>query len=303
MRAALTAVSGVVGVEVRSEDSAFPLVVLLALEPSTDEAVVALEVQRMLRLRFGPELGHVRLEVDDSSVVDLRKPRHLRDEWPAAGDGRRRTYVLLSGPVEANGSGVGPGAGPDSRPGPATAFAQGPEPSPIVGVVALPVASTESPHVGGEEVPPDAPAMQVSLPGRGSASVTVEAAVTGVTATVVLSRDGVERVGTSRLAAGADVGGRAVSGATRRALSVVAAATLPALDDLVGDGVQLRVDSVSLTPVGVARVAIATILWVSPDGSERLTGSAEAGDDARLAMVYATVDAVNRRLGAPFLFS
>jgi len=313
VRAALTAVSGVVGVEVRSEDSAFPLVVLLALEPSTDEAVVALEVQRMLRLRFGPELGHVRLEVDDSSVVDLRKPRHLRDEWPAAGDGRRRTYVLLSGPVEANGSGVGPGAGPDSRPGPATAFAQGPEPSPIVGVVALPVASTESPHVGGEEVPPDAPAMQVSLPGRGSASVTVEAAVTGVTATVVLSRDGVEHVGRSWLpasagvggrgAGGRGVGGRAVSGATRRALSAVAAATLRALGDLVGDGIQLRVDSVSLTPVGVARVAIAAVLWVSPCGSERLTGSAEAGDDARVAMVRATVDAVNRRLGAPFLFS
>ena len=50
-------------------------------------------------------------------------------------------------------------------------------------------------------------------------------------------------------------------------------------------------------------MAIATVLWVSPDGTERLTGSAEAGNDAHVAMAHATVDAVNRRLDAPFLFS
>ena len=231
----------------------------------------------------------------DTSAGGLRAPRHLREGRIVAGRHGRPAHAPLSTDQQDSGPIPGPDPGPDPRREADTAVVQVGEASPAADVGAPPAARTES--------PPEAPAPIPSMPGPWSAGVTVEAGVTGVTATVILSRDGVEHVGWSRLAAPAGVGGRAVSGATRRALSVVAAATLQALDDLVGDQVQLRVDSVALMPVGVARVAIATVLWVSPDGSERLTGSAGAGDDARHAMVRATVDAVNRRLEAPFLFS
>ena len=87
-----------------------------------------------------------------------------------------------------------------------------------------------------------------------------------------------------------------------RSLRGVAAATLRALDHLVGEDIRPHVDVVSLTPAGMTRVAIAQVIWVSQNGTERLTGSVAVGDDARCAMVRATVDAVNRRLDRPFLF-
>ena len=298
VRSTLAAVSGVTDVHVDVDDVARRTSVRLVLDPGVDETVVALAVHRALHLEFGPGLGHVRLEVlDDGSTDGRRPPQHLRPSGSGSRARRSPARALLSGRPDVSDVEVDPGVGP----GPAAEIVLDDDP--------LTASAAVEPNADAETTP-EAPApaptpTDAGSPpaGPGSSAVTVVADATGVIASVTLTRDGVELVGTSQLEASAVAATRSVSFATARALTAVAAATLRALDGVVGEGVRLHVDSVSLTPVGVARVAIAQVFWVSPQGSQRLTGSAEVDDDARSAMVRATVDAVNRRLDPPFLLT
>jgi hypothetical protein len=298
VRSTLAAVSGVTDVHVDVDDVARPTSVRLVLDPGVDETVVALAVHRALHLEFGPGLGHVRLEVlDDGSADGRRPPQHLRPSGSGSRARRSPARALLSGRPDVFDVEVGPGVG------------QAPAAEIVLEDDPLTASAAVEPNADAEptlEAPAPAPTPTDpgSPPARpGSSAVTVVADATGVIASVTLTRDDVELVGTSQLEASAVAATRSVSFATARALTAVAAATLRALDGVVGDGVRLHVDSVSLTPVGVARVAIAQVFWVSPQGSQRLTGSAEVDDDARSAMVRATVDAVNRRLDPPFLLT
>ena len=302
VRSTLAAVSGVTDVHVDVDDVARRTSVRLVLDPGVDETVVALAVHRALHLEFGPGLGHVRLEVlDDGSADGRRPPQHLRPSGSGSRARRSPARALLSGRPDVSDVEVDPGVGP----GPAAELVLEDDPltaSPAVepNADAEPTLESPAPAPAPAPTPTDAGSPPA---GPASSAVTVVADATGVIASVTLTRDGVELVGTSQLEASAVAATRAVSFATARALTAVAAATLRALDGVVGDGVRLHVDSVSLTPVGVARVAIAQVFWVSPQGSQRLTGSAEVDDDARDAMVRATVDAVNRRLDPPFLLT
>ena len=81
---------------------------------------------------------------------------------------------------------------------------------------------------------------------------------------------------------------------------VVAAATLKALADVLGPDHRVDVEAVTVTPMGDGQVAVVQVLWATAEGSERLTGASEVREDARQAIIRATLDAVNRRL-APHL--
>ena len=76
----------------------------------------------------------------------------------------------------------------------------------------------------------------------------------------------------------------------------MATATLRALSSVVSDEVRLEVDAVAITPVGDGTVALVRVIWLTAEGAEHLTGSSEVRDDARHAVIRATLDAVNRRL-------
>ncbi|HEY5137630.1 MAG TPA: hypothetical protein VIJ41_17715, partial [Candidatus Nanopelagicales bacterium] len=96
------------GVEVDADDFAGPMLVRLSLAPGTDETVVSMAVHPALMLRFGPALGPVRIEVDDSSAADLHPPRHLREGQVAAGRHGGSTYALLATHQEDFGLTAGP---------------------------------------------------------------------------------------------------------------------------------------------------------------------------------------------------
>ena len=108
-----------------------------------------------------------------------------------------------------------------------------------------------------------------------------------ITATVTLSLDG-------RVETGEATGTATQSGVQR----AVALATLKAVEHLTDEQARFELDHLDLTPTGRDRTVIAGITLVTATGSERLTGAAVVREDVRQAVIRATLDALNRRLGA-----
>ena len=76
----------------------------------------------------------------------------------------------------------------------------------------------------------------------------------------------------------------------------VAAATLRAVEQCVGGAMRLELEHLETPPLGNQRAVIVEISLVTRRGAERLTGVSTIRDDARQAVVRATLDALNRRL-------
>jgi hypothetical protein len=108
-----------------------------------------------------------------------------------------------------------------------------------------------------------------------------------ITASVTLSLDG-------RVETGEALGTATQSGVQR----AVALATLKAVEHLTDERARFELDHLDLTPTGRDRTVIAGITLVTASGSERLTGAAVVREDVRQAVIRATLDALNRRLGA-----
>lgn len=111
-----------------------------------------------------------------------------------------------------------------------------------------------------------------------------------VTATVTLGSG--EHAGTGTACAAASQRGmhRAVASATLQALAELS-------DDLDPARARLEIEQVEVTPLGAQRTALVAVTLLTDRGSERLTGAAAVREDVRQAVVRATLDAVNRRLG------
>jgi hypothetical protein len=108
-----------------------------------------------------------------------------------------------------------------------------------------------------------------------------------ITASVTLSLDG-------RVETGEATGTATQTGVQR----AVALATLKAVEHLTDSQARFELDHLDLTPTGRDRTVIAGITLVTATGSERLTGAAVVREDVRQAVIRATLDALNRRLGA-----
>jgi hypothetical protein len=76
----------------------------------------------------------------------------------------------------------------------------------------------------------------------------------------------------------------------------VAAATLRAVEELVGDAARVELEHLEITPMGTERTVVVLLTLLTPQGSESLTGAATVRDDVRQAVIRATLDALNRRL-------
>ena len=76
----------------------------------------------------------------------------------------------------------------------------------------------------------------------------------------------------------------------------VAVATLRALAAVLDSTATLTVDDVAITPIGTEHVVVVIVTLSTPQGIERLTGAAVVREDARQAVIRATLDAVNRRV-------
>jgi hypothetical protein len=78
----------------------------------------------------------------------------------------------------------------------------------------------------------------------------------------------------------------------------VALATLRSVEELVEGRARFELDHLEVTQTGRDRTVVAGVTLVTPSGSERLTGAAVVREDVRQAVIRATLDGLNRRLGA-----
>ncbi len=78
----------------------------------------------------------------------------------------------------------------------------------------------------------------------------------------------------------------------------VALATLRAVESLIDGKARFELDHLEVTQTGRDRTVVAGVTLVTPSGSERLTGAAVVREDVRQAVIRATLDALNRRVGA-----
>lgn len=108
-----------------------------------------------------------------------------------------------------------------------------------------------------------------------------------ITASVTLGFNGKSAVGEAQ--------GTATQSGVQRAVSQ---ATLHSVEQLVDGRARFELDSLDVTQTGRDRTVLVSITLVTTTGSEKLTGAAVVREDVRQAVIRATLDSVNRRLGA-----
>jgi len=103
--------------------------------------------------------------------------------------------------------------------------------------------------------------------------------------TVVLAHDGRSVQGTAE--------GTATTGSLHRS---VAAATLRAVESVVGEGVRFDVEHVEVARTGPDRTALVVVTMVTERATQRLSGASVVREDVRQAVIRAVLAAVNRRV-------
>jgi hypothetical protein len=103
--------------------------------------------------------------------------------------------------------------------------------------------------------------------------------------TVVLAHDGRTVQGSAE--------GTATTGSLHRS---VAAATLRAVESVVGDGVRFDVEHVEVARTGPDRTALVVLTMVTERATQRLSGASVVREDVRQAVIRAVLAAVNRRV-------
>ena len=264
IEAAVAVVPGVSRATVVPGQRGGPEVLRVVLDEDVDAVDVARAAQRILRLQFGVDLEPGRLEfVEDEPAPSARVIRLV--EQDAEGTlllGEEKDDVDLDALFA------------ELDPGPGPRFLSE-------------VLASAARHPAGIAVveDDDEPVTIAELRRVAVAELALSADGLGVVATVTLVHDHAAHVGTAECLP--------TPAATYRA---VATATLRALSSVVSDEVRLEVDAVAITPVGDGTVALVRVIWLTAEGAEHLTGSSEVRDDARHAVIRATLDAVNRRL-------
>lgn len=97
---------------------------------------------------------------------------------------------------------------------------------------------------------------------------------------------------------GSEVRGRATGPATRRStFRAIARATLDAVETMCAGEVRTELEQVELVDDGQDERVMVTITFLTHDGADRLVGVSISRGDAEQAVMRATLDAVNRRVG------
>ncbi len=107
----------------------------------------------------------------------------------------------------------------------------------------------------------------------------------GVTSEVTLELSGHEHTGTA--------GAASTPSSVHRS---VAHATLRAVEEAVDGAVRFELEHLETTTLGGDRAVVVEVAMITRHGSERLTGVSAVREDARQAVIRATLDAVNRRI-------
>ena len=251
-------------------------VLRIALAPGADSETVTAAARRILRLQFGVRLDTDALEVVEDEVREVPAPVSFLRLVETDADG----VIVRGEDIDALLDSLDPGPGPRFDTDVLASAVRHP-----AGVAVSADGHSRIPsQVSTASTVPD-PRPQVATSRVVVEGLSVEPEGLGVRAKVRLSHDGRECVGEAE--------GAPSPAAQQR---TVATATLRALDPLLPVGIRLEIDAVMMQPFGDSTVALVRVIWVTKDGSEHLTGSAEVSDFPRDALIRATLDAVNRRL-------
>ena len=318
---ALLGVPGVAAAAVEPTDAG-PGTLRLQLLPGADEVGVAGAVNRILRSRFGLAVDADRVRVlgegddgpplgggDRPGPAAGPEPAPTGRDVPPADDlpgvddadalleALRRSLADLDEPGGPGLDGAGlDRSGPD---GPVGGAAGGgwpaPATDPSIAWAPPPAAPAPAPaaqrRVEAPAAPERAPAPHpvsrapVGRPRLVIDRVQLVSAGLSTSVTVVLAHDGRTVQGSAE--------GTATTGSLHRS---VAAATLRAVESVVGEGVRFDVEHVEVARTGADRTALVVVTMVTERATQRLSGASVVREDVRQAVIRAVLAAVNRRV-------
>jgi hypothetical protein len=113
---------------------------------------------------------------------------------------------------------------------------------------------------------------------------------------LVSAREGVTSEVTLEIAGQAHTGSAGAASTPSSVHRSVALATLRAVEEAVGRDLRFELEHLETTSLGTDRAVIVEISMITKYGSERLTGVSSVREDARQAVIRATLDALNRRI-------
>ena len=330
---ALLGVPGVAAAAVEPTDAG-PGTLRLQLLPGADEVGVAGAVNRILRSRFGLAVDADRVRVlgegddgpplgggDRPGPAAGPEPAPTGRDVPPADDlpgvddadalleALRRSLADLDEPGGPGLEGAGlDSAGVDSpgvdgpgldRPGPDGPAGGGwPAPATHPSIAWAPPPAAPAPTPAAAQRRAEAPAAPERAPAPHPVSSApvgrprlvierVQLVSAGLTTsvTVVLAHDGRTVQGSAD--------GTATTGSLHRS---VAAATLRAVEAVVGEGVRFDVEHVEVARTGPDRTALVVVTMVTERATQRLSGASVVREDVRQAVIRAVLAAVNRRV-------
>ena len=265
--AALRAVSGVADAEILPDDSGGPGTLRLQLSPGADEVAVATTVHRILGDRFGLGVDAGRVQVVEETV-----PRRAS----------RATFAASEPASEP---------APEPAPEPATELAPEPPPEPEPQRPAPVLAAVPDRSVPEEPGAPQPTTAAEPAPAPGTRPrllierMQLVSAHFGVTTEVTLGVHGRTFPGSADAAATPTSVHRAV-----------AQATLRAVEASIDQAARFELEHLETTMLGAERAVVVELSMITRYGTERLTGVSAVREDARQAVVRATLDALNRRV-------
>jgi hypothetical protein len=267
--AALLDVVGVSGASIEAT-GAGPGTLRLQLAAGTDQVIVAGEVNRLLRSKFGLAVDPERVRVLDETDEDAGKHGANTDHTDHAdqvdqadenGEGRKK---VVAGTVAGS-----PAVGAYARD--------------AVGLATL--LSTDLRVANGVDHTA-VPDVTLARPSRLSIErVQLVSVGLGTAVTVTLALDG------------RTVDGEAEGAATQTGLlRSVAAATLRAVEQITDGTVRFEVEHVEIARAGTDQTALVVITMLTGRSTERLSGASVVREDTREAVIRAVLAALNRRM-------
>jgi hypothetical protein len=274
--AALLGVDGVAGASIEPT-GAGPGTLRLQLAAGTDQVIVAGEVNRLLRSKFGLAVDPDRVRVIDETYPPLPAVSVPTRSRPASSLGKHAA-VRAADAADDQWFGTD-GHGLDAPPPAVGAYARDAIDVSATIPTDLRIANGVDRLAAGAEV-------SLARPSRLTIEqVQLVSAGLGATVSVTLGLDG-------RGFEGAAEGAATQTGLLRS----VAAATLRAIERIIDSAARFEVEHVEVAHTGTGRTALVVVTMVTGRTTERLSGASVVREDARQAMIRAVLAALNRRM-------
>jgi hypothetical protein len=282
--AALRAVTGVADAEILPDPDGGPGTLRLQLAPGADEVLVATTVHRLLGDKFG-------LGVDAGRVQVVEEALPRRTSSPSTATGAAAKGPTDSSDVSGKSGGTNGVADQTTRGGAGIESSRHAAEDEVDQTTAgtridLDNGADEGPVVDTSGAPRQAPTEQERPTRLLISRMQLVSARQGVTSEVTLELLGRPHTGIAEAATTPSSVHRSVAVATLRAVEGA----------LGGTGVRLELEHVETTTLGADRAVVVEVSLITTRGSERLTGVSAIREDARQAVIRATLDALNRRI-------